>query len=295
MKMREAVKNTLLAAAIFLLALVLSILIQTLGVREHVTTVFVFAVFLISLLTEGYVYGVVSAVAGTLAVNYAFTYPYFTLNFTVRRNLISAVIMVTIAVLTGMLTTRVKQHKAAKAESEKERMRANLLRAVSHDLRTPLTTIYSASSTLLDKREQLTDQQRDLMLKSIQEDSEWLVRMVENLLSITRIGSERIEIAKTPVILDELIDSAMTKFHSRYPGQEVALELPGGHGGHSGGRHPHRAGPHQPAGERSPPRRGDDHAVPAGLHPGAPGHFRGRRQRLRHPGGPAQPHLLRQL
>ena len=132
----------------------------------------------------------------------------------------------TIAVLTGMLTTRVKQHKAAKAESEKERMRANLLRAVSHDLRTPLTTIYSASSTLLDKREQLTDQQRDLMLKSIQEDSEWLVRMVENLLSITRIGSERIEIAKTPVILDELIDSAMTKFHSRYPGQEVALELP---------------------------------------------------------------------
>ena len=66
MKMREAVKNTLLAAAIFLLALVLSILIQTLGVREHVTTVFVFAVFLISLLTEGYVYGVVSAVAGTL-------------------------------------------------------------------------------------------------------------------------------------------------------------------------------------------------------------------------------------
>ena len=65
MKMREAVKNTLLAAAIFLLALVLSILIQTLGVREHVTTVFVFAVFLISLLTEGYVYGVVSAVAGT--------------------------------------------------------------------------------------------------------------------------------------------------------------------------------------------------------------------------------------
>ena len=67
MKMREAVKNTLLAAAIFLLALVLSILIQTLGVREHVTTVFVFAVFLISLLTEGYVYGVVSAVAGTMS------------------------------------------------------------------------------------------------------------------------------------------------------------------------------------------------------------------------------------
>ena len=96
MKMREAVKNTLLAAAIFLLALVLSILIQTLGVREHVTTVFVFAVFLISLLTEGYVYGVVSAVAGTLAVNYAFTSPSVTLHFLVRRHLLAPVLTGTI-------------------------------------------------------------------------------------------------------------------------------------------------------------------------------------------------------
>ena len=64
------------------------------------------------------------------------------------------------------------------------------------------------------------------MLKSIQEDSEWLMRMVENLLSITRIDSGRIKIIKTPTVLDELIDSVMTKFASRYPGQEVLLDIP---------------------------------------------------------------------
>ena len=125
-----------------------------------------------------------------------------------------------------LVDIQAQHQQAIQTAVTSERFKVELIANVSHDLRTPLTTIYSASSTLLDKREQLTDQQRDLMLKSIQEDSEWLVRMVENLLSITRIGSERIEIAKTPVILDELIDSAMTKFHSRYPGQEVALELP---------------------------------------------------------------------
>lgn len=226
MKKQHLIKNILLSAGIFVLAIGCGVLFQKLHVQEHITTIFVFAVFLISWLTEGYVYGVVSAVAGTLAVNYAFTYPFFALNFIVPVNLISAVIMVTIAILTGMLTAKIKQHKSTKAAGEKERMRANLLRAVSHDLRTPLTTIYSASATLREKRESLTAEQQDTMLKSIQEDAEWLVRMVENLLSITRIDSGKINVIKTPTVLDELIDSVMTKFASRYPKQEVVLDLP---------------------------------------------------------------------
>lgn len=226
MKIKKITKNVLISVVILLAAFALSIFVQSLDVQEHIATIFVFAVFLISLLTDGYVYGVVSAIAATLSVNYAFTYPYFAMNFTIRGNLISAVIMVTLAILTGMLTTKGKQHEATKAESEKERMRANLLRAISHDLRTPLTTIYSASSTLRNKKKMLTDEQQDTMLKSIQEDSEWLVRMVENLLSITRIDNEKIAITRTSVILDELIDSVMTKFLNRYPNQKVILNIP---------------------------------------------------------------------
>lgn len=226
MRRRRIMKNIVLSAGIFILALGFSVLFQKLNVQEHITTIFVFAVFLTALLTDGYVYGVVATFAGVLAINYAFTYPFFLLNFIIPVNLISAVIMVTVAILTGTLTTKVKKQEVVKMESEKERMRANLLRAVSHDLRTPLTTIYSASSTLRENRNNLTIEQQDAMLKSIQEDSEWLMRMVENLLSITRIDSGRIKIIKTPTVLDELIDSVMTKFASRYPGREVLLDIP---------------------------------------------------------------------
>ena len=52
------------------------------------------------------------------------------------------------------------------------------------------------------------------------------MRMVENLLSITRIDEGKIKIIKTPTVLDELIDSVMVKFHKRYPRQEVYLDLP---------------------------------------------------------------------
>ena len=221
------IKNILITIISLVCAFGLSLLFQYIfDVQEHIATVFVFAVFLISLLTEGYLYGVLGAFIGTVAVNYAFTFPYFVLNFTIPVNLISGIIMIAIAVLTSALTTKLKKHEAMKTESEKERMRANLLRAVSHDLRTPLTTIYGSSTTLLENSEVMTEEQKKKIIKGIKEDSEWLVRMVENLLSITRIDSGQVKIIKTPTVLEELIDSVMLKFKKRYPTQKVEIEIP---------------------------------------------------------------------
>ena len=113
-----------------------------------------------------------------------------------------------------------------KSESEKERMRANLLRAVSHDIRTPLTTIYGSAATLEDNWADLSDDQKLRMLNGIKEDSDWLVRIVENLLSVTRFDENNVKIVKTSVVLDELVDSALQKFKKRWPGQDVTVYLP---------------------------------------------------------------------
>ena len=221
------IKNILITMISLVFAFGLSLLFQYIfDVQEHITTVFVFAVFLISIFTEGYLYGVLAAFIGTVAVNYAFTFPYFALNFTVPVNLISGVVMIAIAVLTSALTTQLKQHEATKSESEKERMRANLLRAVSHDLRTPLTTIYGSCTTLLETGSTMNEEQKTTILTGIKEDSQWLIRMVENLLSVTRIDSGQVKIIKTPTVLDELIDSVILKFQKRYPAQSVEIELP---------------------------------------------------------------------
>ena len=226
-KLSPHIKNSLITLLILCVSFLLGLVLHdALKVKEHVATVFVFAVFLTSLLTDGYIYGIVSAVIGTLAVNYAFTFPFFAINFTISANIISAVIMIIIAVLTSALTAKVKKHAALKAEGDKERMRANLLRAVSHDLRTPLTTIYGSSSALLESRQSLSEQQQITMLNGIKEDSEWLMRMVENLLSITRIDSGKVKIIKTPTVLDELIDSVILKFKKRYPLQSISLDIP---------------------------------------------------------------------
>ena len=225
-KFSNCLRDSGITVFLLLLAFAVSLLCQKLDVEEHTTTVFVFAVFLISLVTSGYLYGLLAAVAGTLAVNYAFTFPFFALNFTIPVNLISAVVLIVISLLTSALTTKLKQHEAMKAESEKESMRANLLRAVSHDLRTPLTTIYGSSTTLLENSEVMTEAQKNQILTGIKEDAQWLIRMVENLLSVTRLDSGQIKLIKTPTILDELVDSVILKFKKLYPEQEVVLELP---------------------------------------------------------------------
>ena len=220
-------RNVLITLSCLGGAFAISLLFQYIvDVREPITAVFVFAVFLISLLTDGYVYGVVAAFMATVAVNYAFAFPYFAVDFTTPVNLISGAVMIAIAVLTGALTTKLKQHEAIKAESERERMRANLLRAVSHDLRTPLTTIYGSSTTLLENSDAMTKEQQQGILNGIKEESEWLVRMVENLLSVTRIDSGQVKILKTPTVLEELVDSVVLKFKKRYPHQQVTIEIP---------------------------------------------------------------------
>lgn len=224
---KSILRNTSVSILILLASFGLSILLQdVLEIDEHISTLFAFAVFLISLFTNGYWYGITATLLSVIAINYAFTYPYFYVDFSVPESIFSAIVMLIISILTSTFTTKLKRWQSLKAEGEKERMRANLLRAVSHDLRTPLTTIYGASSSIVENYEKLTDAQKIQMTEGIKQDSEWLIRMVENLLSITKIDSGMVKLIKTPTVLEELIDSVIIKFKKRYPSQKVEVEIP---------------------------------------------------------------------
>ena len=71
-------------------------------------------------------------------------------------------------------------------ETQRERLRSNLLRAISHDLRTPLTSISGNAGVLMEKSIALTEEKKQEIYASIYDDSMWLVDLTENLLSITR-------------------------------------------------------------------------------------------------------------
>ena len=220
-------QDALRTVGIFTAAFFLNIFLQEIfDTRTLIPMNFVLGVFLISLSTKGYFWGITASLVSVLAVNYTFTAPYYAFDLITPECLTSAVVMLIVAIMTGALTTQIKQSQALKAEGERERMRANLLRAVSHDLRTPLTSIYGACSAVIENYDSLTKAQQLKLLGEARADAEWLTRMVENLLSVTRIGSDGVEIAKTDTVLEELVDAVLLKFQKRCPDQVVDLELP---------------------------------------------------------------------
>ena len=212
---------------IILCAFGLNLLLQNrFNTNTMTPMIFVLGVFLVSWLTQGYLWGVAASLVSVLAVNWAFTYPYWAVDLISPECISSAVVMLIVAIMTGILTTRLKKQEKLKAAAEKERMRGNLLRAVSHDLRTPLTSIYGACSAMIENFDDLSRQKHMQLLSDVRTDAQWLNRMVENLLSVTRVDADSVRLSKNSTALEELIDALLVKFHKHYPQQKVDVRIP---------------------------------------------------------------------
>lgn len=83
-----------------------------------------------------------------------------------------------------------------------------------------------SASTIIENYDALSDEKKLDILNGIQKDSIWLIRMVENLLSITRVDSSNVKLIKNPVVVEELVDSAFAKFKKSYPKRAVELSIP---------------------------------------------------------------------
>lgn len=212
---------------ILVLAFAVNLILRRLFNTQTMTPmIFVLGVYLVAWRTQGYFWGIIASLISVLAVNFAFTYPYWAFNLIRPECLSSAVVMLVVSIMTSALTTKIKRQEQMKAEAEKERMRGNLLRAVSHDLRTPLTSIYGACSAMLENYDEIPRENHLKLLSDVCGDAQWLVRMVENLLSVTRIDADRVQLAKNDTVLEELIDTVLVKFRKHYPEQTVQLEIP---------------------------------------------------------------------
>ena len=110
-------------------------------------------------------------------------------------------------------------------ESEKEKMRSNLLRTISHDLRTPLTGILGASSAILENGVSLDKDTHDQLISNIKEDSQWLIRMVENLLSVTRINEGTMNVTKSPEAAEKIVAEAMGHIRKRFPERTISVKV----------------------------------------------------------------------
>lgn len=225
-----------------------SVLITHTGGENNSALVFVLAVTLISLLTSGYGYGIAASIVGTFCINIFFMEPYNAFSLSRTGYPVAMLSMVTVSCVVCALTARVKrqateavrrekqtkelyetnaklnEEKAAiQLESDRISIRENILRAVSHDLRTPLTAISGAVSVLLTSPE--VSEKNLTMLADIKRDADSLIVMVENLLSVTRIQDGTMPLKKREEMLEEVAGDALLTTRRRFPDCRVELEL----------------------------------------------------------------------
>jgi len=225
-KRKKCILDIFFSAILLSAAWVLSFLLR--GVAEgttHVFLIFVLAVLVISLITDGYAYGIIASILSVVLVNYIFTFPYYAFDFLRPGYPVAFLTMLSVSITTCALTRHRSRQEELRVISERERMRADLFRALSHDLRTPLSSIEGAADTILEN-DDLTAAQRAELLNGIKEDAEWMIRMSENLLTVTRMSSDEMRVQKTPELPEEIIGTAAVKFRKRFPDVQLSVSVP---------------------------------------------------------------------
>ena len=108
--------------------------------------------------------------------------------------------------------------------AKNEQMRADLLRAISHDLRTPLCSISGNADMLVNNGDRLDEATKDQIYTDIYDDSEWLIGVVENLLSITRLNDGRLKIKFTDQLLDEVIAESLRHINKKHDEYKIVTD-----------------------------------------------------------------------
>lgn len=101
-----------------------------------------------------------------------------------------------------------------------------MLRSISHDLRTPLTSILGSSSTILENDDVIDKETRVELLKNIYEDTSWLTHSVENILSMTRIDEGKLDIEKRPEVVDEIIAESILRVKKFANSRDIKTNIP---------------------------------------------------------------------
>ena len=144
----------------------------------NIALIYILTIIMISYHTDKYRYGIISGIISVFFINYMFTYPFGQFSFSTAGYPFTFAVMYFISILSSATVFRMKDQaqkinetEKLLAEAEKEKLRANLLRAVSHDLRTPLTSMIGASSSYLENETTLSSPEKRDLVSHIYEDA----------------------------------------------------------------------------------------------------------------------------
>lgn len=227
-KTRSHIVRAALALSATAVVSVLSMVLYNADAPEAVIAlIYCLAGIVIAWLTHSLIYSAITTVLAVVSYNFFFTDPYFSFSVYDEGYVVTFATLAAVALLASWLTLHARRSALIahikKEESERERYRANLLRSISHDIRTPLAAIIGTAEIL--ERETETSDSRRGLIKSIRDEADWLRSLVENILSLTRLQDER-GLPKQQEAAEEIVGSAIGHVMRRMPERTIDVDVP---------------------------------------------------------------------
>ncbi|WP_340680822.1 DUF4118 domain-containing protein [Paraglaciecola sp.] len=166
---------------------------------------------------------ILSGIIGALAYNYLFTKPYFSLHMAEYEDFINMLVFLIIAIITSQLAAYYKQQRQQLKQAE---LRASILLSVSHDLRTPLSTVIGTLETLREYQQKLPQIQQDELLSTALDESHRLHRYIENLLQATKFQHGAVNLQFVESDLTVLLSDVINRFNTTRLSAELPLTMP---------------------------------------------------------------------
>ena len=222
-------RSILLSSLSLAVVLALSLVLRALDVRLAVAMlVLLSAVVGASLL--GRVPGTVAALASAASLSWPLATADDQVQLTEGEDVVALVVFLVVALVVGSLVAEVDQARAGarqrELEAELSHSRAAFFAAAGHNLRTPLATIQASASALVDAGDRLDPAERDELLQTIRSETDRLARLVDKVLSLSRINAGGLDPELGPVDLEGLAQVAVGRLGPSAAGRSVRLDIP---------------------------------------------------------------------
>lgn len=223
-------------AAFLPLAVSLSLLL--LGNFHHqISLLLLLLCVLLIAVKQGQLPAILTAVISLICFNYFFTDPQFTLLMDHSEDIVAAAIFFLVAILIGHQTQQLRKHVQDEVaiqealqntiiEKDREVLRTALMSSLSHDLKTPLVTMIGATSSMIELKDHLSEQDKEALLESVLSEAKRLERYIQNLLDMTRLGYGGLTIDRQTIAVSEVLQVLKSRVIKDHPEANILIKCP---------------------------------------------------------------------
>ena len=212
--MRGVMRCILATIATQVVTVLLALVLDSVGFSEEALIIlFVLGVLVTAIFTDGMVYSIVASALAVVTFNIFIVEPRLSMRAWGPDYPETFALMFVVALTASYLVAKMRENAdallKATVKAHNEQMRADLLRSVSHDLRTPLTSIMGNADILRSEDVDLTPQDSRRIASDIYDDATWLTDVVENLLAVTRFDEDAVALDMRVEVVDDVIEEAL--------------------------------------------------------------------------------------